>query len=79
MGEGELRLHRALDVDQDRNTVILLSKPEAKIFTFDQVGDIDINQVCNVYSQWLIRGVCVCVNRVASHPHSFPNIVTFWI
>ena len=77
MGEGELRLHRALDVDQDRNTVILLSKPEAKIFTFDQVGDIDINQVCNVYSQWLIRGVGL-IGWLATTP-SFPDIVTFWI
>ncbi|XP_041375665.1 kinesin-like protein KIF15 [Gigantopelta aegis] len=44
LGEGELRLHRALDVDQDRNAVILHSKPEPKVFTFDQVGDVDIGQ-----------------------------------
>ena len=42
---------RVLDVNTQDNAIILRTKPEPKIFTYDNVADADITQVSN---WWLL-------------------------
>ena len=43
--DGENEGQMCLSVDSTRNAIILQSKPEPKVFTFDQVADINTTQV----------------------------------
>ena len=36
---------KVIDVNTQENAIILRTKPEPKVFTYDNVGDADITQV----------------------------------
>ena len=44
-----------LDVDKDRNAIIMRSKPDPKVFTFDEVVDQNTTQARNLQSLFSIQ------------------------
>ncbi|XP_067651660.1 kinesin-like protein KIF15 [Haliotis asinina] len=43
-GDNELGAQRAIEVDDQRNSVTVRAKPDAKVFSFDKVADVNITQ-----------------------------------
>ena len=50
-GGDDKETDRCLTVDSEHNAIIVKVKPDPKIFTYDQVADTEVTQVCAIYFQ----------------------------